>query len=128
MPNRLWIFIGALLGLLSVAMAALLAHALPARLEEAQLALVRSALQMQGWHAIMLVLCGVLAPRWWLANLAAAAFLAGILLFSGGVYALAILGIHVPMIAPLGGTLLMLGWLLLGVSVLGRGNQGSVKD
>ena len=50
-----------------------------------------------------------------------AALVGIILLFCGAVYALTIVGLHLPILAPLGGTLLMLGWALLGVSALRPG-------
>jgi uncharacterized membrane protein YgdD (TMEM256/DUF423 family) len=114
MLHRLWITAGGLAGLLAVAMAALAAHGLAARIDAAALQQVGRAVQMQGWHAMMLVLCGVYAPRGGrLVDAAGAAFLAGLLLFCGAVYALAIGGVRLPAVAPLGGFLLMLGWLLL---------------
>ena len=77
---------------------------------------------MQGWHALALLACGLWVPRGGrLADCAAAAFAAGIVLFCGGVYAVGLLGVRLPMMAPMGGTLLMVGWLLLGVSASGRG-------
>ncbi len=81
--------------------------------------IVRSGVQMQGWHALALVGTGLWAPRGGrLADLAGAAFVLGILAFCGAVYALAFAGIHAGPLAPLGGTLLMLGWALLGLSAL----------
>ena len=54
----------------------------------AALAGVRSGIEMQGWHALALIACGLWAPRGGrLADCAAAAFVAGTLLFCGGVYA-----------------------------------------
>jgi uncharacterized membrane protein YgdD (TMEM256/DUF423 family) len=115
---RLWIALGALAGLLAVALAAVAAHGLtsigPARLE-----MLRSALQMQGWHALALLFCGLWAPRGgWLANAAGAAFALGLVLFCSAVDTLAIGGISLGVLAPIGGTLLMLGWALLLASAL----------
>jgi uncharacterized membrane protein YgdD (TMEM256/DUF423 family) len=119
MLHRLWITAGGLAGLLAVAMAALAAHGLAARIDAAALQQVGRAVQMQGWHAMMLVLCGVYAPRGGrLVDAAGAAFLAGLLLFCGAVYALALSGVRLPSVAPTGGFLLMLGWLLLAVAGL----------
>ncbi len=55
-----------------------------------------------------------------LAHLAGAAFAIGLVLFCGGVYAIALGGVRLPDVAPTGGTILMLGWLLLGLSALRR--------
>ena len=115
---RLWIGLGALAGLLAVAMAALAAHGLDA-IGPVRLGMVRAGLQMQGWHALALLACGLWAPRGgWLADAAGAAFVAGLVLFCGGVYGLALGGWPVGMLAPIGGTLLMAGWLLLAVSAI----------
>ena len=108
--------LGALAGLSAVAMAALVAHGLEA-IGPARLQMARDAVQMQGWHALALVATGLWARRGGpLANWAGAAFLAGTVLFCGAVYALALGGWPVAILAPVGGTLLMLGWLLLALS------------
>src|SRR5579859_6570383 len=111
--QRLWMGIGALAGLSAVAMAALAAHGLD-RLDPPSLQMLRNALQMHGWHALALLACGLWAPRGGrLAHAAGFAFAAGLLLFCGSVYAMALVGLHLPMLAPIGGTSLMVGWLLL---------------
>ncbi len=116
--QRLWIALGALAGFGAVAMSAVSAHALSG-LSPAAIAMVRSAIEMQGWHALALFGVGLWAPRGGrLADAAGAAFTAGLLLFCGAVYALGLGGINLGSIAPTGGTLLMLGWLLLAVSAL----------
>jgi len=117
--QRLWIALGALAGLTAVAMAALAAHGLE-WLEPAALQMVRNTLEMHGWHALALLACGLWAPRGWrrLVDWAGAAFVVGLLLFCGSVYALALGGVHVAMDAPIGGTLLMVGWALLGLSAV----------
>ncbi len=117
--DKLWIALGSLAGILAVAAAAASSHALQQRLDAARLQMVASAVQMQGWHALALVLTGVWAARGgWLADAAGAAFALGLLLFCGGVYAIALGGLRLGPMAPVGGTLLMLGWLLLGLSAL----------
>lgn len=116
--QRSWIALGSLAGLLAVAMAAVAAHAL-AGLDPARVRMVESAIQMQGWHALALVGCGLWAPRGGrLADLAGAAFVAGTVLFCGAVYALGLANVSLGILAPTGGILLMLGWLLLGISAL----------
>ena len=78
-------------------------------------------MQYHLWHAIGMVLVGlstaVLADGVWV-RLAGGLFLAGIVLFSGSLYALALgapkwLGA----LAPLGGTAFVLGWLAFAVAV-----------
>ncbi len=121
--HRIWIGLGSLAGLAGVAMAAVAAHGLPGRLDPAALELVRSAVQMQVWHALALLACGIWRARapGRLVDLAGAAFALGIVLFCGAVYALALAGLRLPAVAPTGGMLLMLGWALLGGSTLRRG-------
>ena len=110
---RLWIGLGALAGLLAVAMAALAALGLDA-IGPARLTMLRNANQMQGWHALALLFCGLWAPRGGrLADAAGVAFTAGLLLFCGAVDTLALTGTSLGVLAPIGGTLLMLGWLSL---------------
>jgi uncharacterized membrane protein YgdD (TMEM256/DUF423 family) len=117
--QRTWIGVGALAGLGAVMMAAVAAHALPADADPRAAEILRSAIQMQGWHALALLACGLWADRGGrLVNYAAAAFTAGLFLFCGALYAVALAAIHLPMAAPTGGTLLMLGWALLAVSAL----------
>ncbi len=118
--HRIWIALGSLAGLSGVAMAAYAAHGLPGRLDPASLDMVRSGVQMQLWHALALVLCGVWAAGRGgaLADWAGAAFVLGILGFCGAVYALGLGGVRVASLAPVGGVLLMAGWALLGVSAL----------
>ncbi len=114
--QRTWIALGALAGLTAVAMAAVAAHGLGG-LDPAALAMVRSGIEMQGgtrwrcWRAG----CGRRGGR--LADGAGAAFAVGLVLFCGAVYALALGGLPLVM-APVGGTLLMVGWALLGLSAV----------
>lgn len=118
--HRIWIALGSLAGLSGVAMAAYAAHGLPGRLAPEGLEAVRSGVQMQLWHALALVLCGVWAAGRGgvLADWAGAAFVLGILGFCGAVYALGLGGVRLPAVAPVGGVLLMAGWALLGLSAL----------
>ena len=114
--ERVWIGLGALAGLLAVAMAALLAHVVA---DPAAAAMAGRAVQMQGWHALALLATGLWAHRGGrLAHAAGAAFALGTLAFCGAVYALALGGRSLGVLAPAGGMLLMLGWALLGVSAI----------
>lgn len=115
---RGWVALGALAGLMAVAAAAGAAH-LPVEAGEARA--IASAVQMQGWHALALLGCGLWGARGGtLAHAAGAAFALGTLLFCGTVYAGALGGPHLGVLAPVGGSLLMLGWALLGLSALRR--------
>ena len=114
--SRVWIALGSLAGLLTVAMAAVVAHAIP---DDTARRIAHSGVEMQAWHALALLGVGLWAPRGGrLADLAGAAFVLGLLAFCGAVYALAFAGLHAGPLAPTGGFLLMAGWALLGLSAL----------
>jgi uncharacterized membrane protein YgdD (TMEM256/DUF423 family) len=99
-------------------MSALAAHGLGG-LPPSALHMVESAIQMQGWHALALLATGLWSGRGGrLADAAGTAFTAGVLLFCGAVYALALAGSSLGGVAPAGGTILMIGWALLGLSAL----------
>ncbi len=116
--HRIWLALGALAGLAAVGLSAWASHAAPFRLEPQRLVVLASGLQQQGWHALALLAVGLWAERRGgvLPHLAGAAMALGMLLFCGGVYSLAIGGISLGSVAPVGGTLLMVGWGLLFVS------------
>jgi uncharacterized membrane protein YgdD (TMEM256/DUF423 family) len=100
-------------------MAAISAHAVQ---DPAAQRMVSSGVQMQGWHALALLGVALWARRGgWLAHLAGAAFVVGMLMFCGAVYALGLAGVSLGLVAPTGGAILMLGWLLLGASALRAG-------
>lgn len=112
--DRVWIGLGALAGLLAVALAAMAAH-IPGMGTQA----VRDAVAIQGWHAPALLACGLWARRGGiLAHLGAAAIALGLLAFCGAIYLLALRGLRLPHVAPTGGMLLMAGWALLGLSAM----------
>ena len=113
---RGWAALGAVYGLVAVAAAAASAHLAS---DPAAQRAMGGAVQMNGWHALALLACALVGGGW-LTHAAAGAFALGALLFCGTVYAGQFgLRLGVPS-APVGGTLLMLGWALLGVSVLRR--------
>jgi len=121
--QRMWIALGALSGLTAVAMAALAAHWLSG-LDGATLARIRSAIEMQGWHALALLVCGLWTPNGGrLTDWAAGAFAMGSVLFCGGVYTTELGAMRVAFVVPAGGVLLMAGWGLLGASAVVAGRR-----
>jgi len=114
---RLWIVAGAAAGLFGVAMAAYAAHA---PIDPAARAVLHGAVEMQLWHALALVAVGIWVRTGGgvLADWAGGAFLLGVLGFCGAIYGHTLLDVHLPMLAPTGGTLLMIGWGLLGLSAI----------
>lgn len=118
---RLWLVLGALYGFLAVVMGALGAHALQGSLPAQLMEFWHTAVRFQFYHALALLVLGILATtRPTIGQtLSGIAFALGILLFSGSLYALCLGGTSaIAMITPIGGTLLLLGWLALVWSAL----------
>ena len=105
---------GSVIGALAVAAAAYAAHV---AVDPARARAVGSAVQMQGWHALALVAVGLLGAGW-PAHAAGGFFLVGTLLFAGAVWVPLFVGPSLGMTAPVGGTMLMVGWLMLAVAAL----------
>ena len=113
---RLFLAIAALLGGLAVAAGAFASHALKAKLSERSLEIFETAARYQMYHALALILVVLLLSRLETTQVALGfagwAFIAGVVLFSGSLYALSLTGIKVlGAITPLGGVALILGWV-----------------
>lgn len=99
-----------------VAAGAFGAHALKLRLEPDALAVFETAARYQLTHALALLGAAWVAQQWpgRAARWSIGCFAAGIVLFSGSLYALIFSGIRVfGAVTPVGGGFLLLGWLLL---------------
>jgi uncharacterized membrane protein YgdD (TMEM256/DUF423 family) len=108
--------IGALFGFIAVAAGAFGAHALQKRLAADLLAVFETGARYQMYHALALVLVGLCVARAPSSALNAAGWLftAGVVLFSGSLYALALSGVRVlGVVTPFGGLCLLAGWALL---------------
>jgi uncharacterized membrane protein YgdD (TMEM256/DUF423 family) len=117
--GRWLVALGAVQGFLAVASAAAAAHLAAGRLDAGRMRAVDAAVQLQGWHALAVVACGLWVARGGvLAGWAGVAFLVGSLLFCGAAWVSGAAGVSFGPVAPLGGLLLMLGWLLLAASAL----------
>lgn len=113
-----WIAIGSLLGMTGVAAGAFGAHALKTRVEPDMLVIFETAARYQMYHAIALVGLGLFASRidQSMLQVSGFSFLAGTLIFSGTLYALVLTGNRwLGAITPIGGALLIFGWLMLAV-------------
>lgn len=118
--HRVWLASGAVAGAAGVSLAAWLAHGGPALLDSARLGSAQNAAAMLGWHAPALLAAGLWAERRrGLPDFAGGAFALGLLLFCGGVLG-SVGGVRLGPVAPVGGTLLIAGWLLLFVAALRR--------
>ncbi|WNG35072.1 DUF423 domain-containing protein [Archangium minus] len=116
---RQWLILGAASAFLSVAAGAFGAHALRARLAPDLLTIFETGARYHMYHSLGLLAIGLLSqlrpsP---LLNGAGWAMLAGILLFSGSLYALALSGVRaLGAITPLGGVGFLVGWLLFALA------------
>jgi uncharacterized membrane protein YgdD (TMEM256/DUF423 family) len=114
---------GAGLALLAVILGAFAAHGLKAVLDAQQLVLFETASRYQMYHALALLVAGVMLtnPQFSraLLKLAAIAFILGIILFSGSLYLLALIGVSwLGAITPLGGIVLLSGWFVMMIAAL----------
>jgi uncharacterized membrane protein YgdD (TMEM256/DUF423 family) len=113
---RLFWMLGCGFGFLAVAAGAFGAHALRDRLPPDLLAVFETAARYQMYHALALLAAAWAAAQWpgSSAGLAGWFFTAGILIFSGTLYLLALTGTRwLGAITPLGGVALLVGWVLL---------------
>jgi uncharacterized membrane protein YgdD (TMEM256/DUF423 family) len=116
--------LGALSALLAVAAGAFGAHALRDRLAPDLLTVFETGARYQMYHALALILTGLELERSDARALRAAGwlFVAGTLVFSGSLYALALSGVRVlGAVTPLGGVAFMAGWVAFAVGVGRRG-------
>jgi uncharacterized membrane protein YgdD (TMEM256/DUF423 family) len=119
MNDRICILLGGLLGGLGVAAGALGAHGLKPILSPEQLANYEVAVRYQIFHALALVLLGLLlnAEPSRCGLVAAWAFLVGILLFCGCLYGWVFTGLRLLVhLVPVGGVAFLVGWAALAVA------------
>lgn len=118
-----------LLGALAVVLGAFGAHALRSSLDEKSLAIWQTAVDYQFRHVLALLAAGLLARAQArrATGVAAIAFVVGIVLFSGSLYALAL---GAPRwfgaITPLGGVAFIVGWLALAWGAI-KGAEQTVR-
>jgi uncharacterized membrane protein YgdD (TMEM256/DUF423 family) len=111
---------GALLVAAGVALGAFGAHFLKSRLATDLLAVWNTSVQYHLWHALGMILVGVsaavIADGPWL-RASGLLLLAGIIFFSGSLYALALGAPRwVGAVTPIGGLAFLLGWLVFAVA------------
>lgn len=108
---------GAINAALAVAAGAFAAHGLRERLAPRALEIFETGARYHMYHALAMVLCAVVATSG--ARTAGWIFQAGIAVFSGSLYALALTDVKVlGAITPLGGLAFLAGWIWLAVSAL----------
>lgn len=114
--QQFFIITAALLGFIAVAAGAFGAHFLKTRLSTDSLAVFEVAVRYQMYHALALfalaVMMGFVSSTWLVS--AGWLFIAGVFIFSGSLYGLVFSGIKIlGAITPIGGVLLLLGWLAI---------------
>ena len=106
------IVLGALNAAIAVGAGAFGAHGLRERIDARSLEIFETAARYQMYHALAIVLCGAIATRG--AKQAGVIFQAGIVIFSGSLYAVALTGAKdLGAITPLGGLAFLVGWAWL---------------
>jgi uncharacterized membrane protein YgdD (TMEM256/DUF423 family) len=114
---RVWLAVAALNGFLAVLAGAFATHALQSRLDAHSLQMFETGARYQMYHALAIGLAAfaIREHAAFPAQVAAALFLTGIVLFSGSLYLLALAEARtLAVVTPFGGATFLLGWLSLG--------------
>ena len=126
--QKRFLLLGAISAFAGVAAGSLGAHVLEAHLPTEALAVYETAVRYQLIHAISLLFIGLAADRWpgagW--GWAGGMFVAGTVLFSGSLYALALTGVRaLGVVTPVGGVCFLVGWAL---AILSGTRSGAEVD
>ena len=122
--SGLFFGLGCVSAFVAVALGAFGAHALRGRLVPDMLAVFEIGVRYQMYHALALLAVGGIAARWGGSAAVAAGwlFVAGTVLFSGSLYALAFTGQRwLGAVTPVGGAALLVGWAALAWAAWARG-------
>jgi uncharacterized membrane protein YgdD (TMEM256/DUF423 family) len=114
--DRTFLFLGAAAGFVAVAFGAFGAHALRSKLSADMLAVFETGVRYQMFHALAILIVALALARMdgWILRGAGWCFTAGIILFSGSLYILALTGIRtLGAVTPFGGVAFLAGWALL---------------
>lgn len=110
---RIFVVLAGVLGFLAVALGAFGAHALQERVPARDLEIFETGVRYQMYHALALFAVAWVQSRWpgGGAVLAGWLFVAGILIFSGSLYALVLTGARwLGAVTPVGGVAFLVGW------------------
>ena len=119
--SRIFLAIAAAFGGISVILGAFASHALKDRLSDRALEIWETGTKYQMYHALALILVALLLSRMSSTPLTIAgySFIAGIVLFSGSLYALSLSGIKIlGAVTPIGGVAFITGWICLAIAAL----------
>jgi len=114
--DRTFLLLGSIAGALAVAVGAFGAHALRGRVGEEMLNAFEIGARYHMYHALALLAVAWVASRWPgpAVTIAGWLFVAGIVVFPGSLYLLALTGQRwLGAVTPLGGLCLLAGWILL---------------
>lgn len=112
--SRHLLFWGSVNALLAVALGAFGAHGLKHMVAESAMQTWHTAAQYHFYHALALMIIGILVKDYPKANPSGWLMLAGMVLFSGSLYVLALTQIKIlGAITPFGGACFLLGWFWL---------------
>jgi uncharacterized membrane protein YgdD (TMEM256/DUF423 family) len=116
----MWLVVSAVSGALAVALGAFGAHALKARLAAEMLAIWHTAVLYHLLHSAVLAALALAGPPRPI-GVPGGLFVAGVAIFSGSLYVLALTGVRwLGAITPIGGLCLIAGWLSLALLARGR--------
>ena len=117
MLAQITVTFAALSGAISIGLGAFGAHALRESLEPRSLETFQTGVSYQMSHSLALLLVAVLVNQWGRTialDVSVYAFMAGILLFSGSLYGLALTDLKwLGPVTPIGGVCFIVGWLSL---------------
>jgi len=122
--DQTFLLLGSLAGFLGVGLGAFGAHGLKTRLSAEMLAVFETGVRYQMYHALALFVVSAAIGHLGSARLLVSAgwlFVAGIVLFSGSLYALALSGVTpLGAITPIGGLAFLGGWACLALFAAAR--------
>jgi len=122
--DQTFLLLGSLAGFLGVGLGAFGAHGLKTRLSAEMLAVFETGVRYQMYHALALLVVSAAIGHLGSARLLVSAgwlFVAGIVLFSGSLYALALSGVAtLGAITPIGGLAFLGGWACLALFAAAR--------
>lgn len=125
--HKLFLIIGTVLAGLAIALGAFGAHGLKKIVDAETVAIYQTGVQYQMYHALTLLVIGILAERRTsnFINYTGFFFIGGIVLFSGSLYLIASfkamnkeVSTGIGIMTPLGGLLFIAGWVMLLIALL----------
>ena len=120
--QKITLVTGLLNAALVIGIGAFGAHFFKARMTSYQFELLQNGIRYHMFHALGLVLIALIMSQIGAGTLlswSSLLLMAGIVLFSGSLYCIAATGIRAfGMIAPLGGTAFIVGWILAAIAVI----------